>query len=107
MVQEAHGVKGVSRMAGACSEADPSRIQGSVGVPQAHTNSPSGRLRDDFDGPGQFGRNREHTNVPPRRLPEAMKGGHRRSQQIFRRMNPTPAVADERTLKMNSQRTRP
>ncbi len=107
MIQRPHGVEGVSGMASARGDAGASRVQVSVGVPQAHANSARGGLRDDLERARQFRRNREHANVSSRRLPEAIKSGQRRSQQIFRRMHSAPLVADEWSFQMNPQRPRP
>ncbi len=107
VVQRPHGVKRVGGMARARGNAGASSVKPSVGVAQAHANTAPSSLCDHFKGAGQFGRDRQHPDVSPRRLPEAIKRRCRRLQQILRRMNPAPAMADERTFKMDSTRPRP
>ena len=107
MVQRPHGVKGVGRMTCARRESGASGIQVGIGVPQAHTNSARGRLRDNFDSPGNSGAIVSTRICPRAACQKRSKAATDGAKQIFRRMDSAPLVADERTFKMNSQRPRP
>ena len=107
MAQRPHGIKSVSGVAGTRSHSGASSVNVGVGVAQAHTDSTLCRFINDLDSARQFGRDGQHANVPARRLPEALKCPQGGWQQIFRRMHSPPAMADERTLQMNSQGPRP
>src|SRR6266446_9323055 len=107
MIQRTHGIKCVRSVPRSRGDSAFGRRKIGVGMSEAHANTAPRRFGNDFGRVLQFGSNGHHSNTPARRLPELLKQGQRRSQQIFRWMYPSTRMADERPLKMDAKREGP
>src|SRR5689334_19415983 len=104
MIQWTHGIKGVRGMASASLYGGLRGGQLGVGVTNADTHLAPGRFGDHFDGSRNFGRDGHHPYMAASRLPETLEDFNCGIDQIFRRMDTSPLVAEEGALEMNSQR---
>src|SRR5271168_5401078 len=103
MIERTHRVKSMSCVP--CSSRDPAFGGGKIGVrmPETHAYPAARGLGNYFQCVFQFWSDRQHANVATRRLPEFFKEGQSRGQQIGRRMNSAPQMADERPFNVDSQ----
>ncbi len=102
MVQRAHGIEGMRRVARSGFDCVLCDGHLSVRVPDAHADLSLGRLGYHFHRARNFRRNRQHLHMPARRLPETFEDLDGRCNQIFRRMHSTPLVAEKWSLEMNA-----
>ena len=105
--QRTHGIEGMRRVPRSRRDSAFGRLEIGVGMSQAHANAAPRRFGNNLGRALQFGSDRHHANPAARRLPEPLEQGQRRSQQIFRRVYPSPRMAEERPLKMDAEREGP
>ncbi len=103
MIERTHGIEGMRGMASAGLHGLRGNGHFRIGVTDADANFPPRRLRNYFDGAGNFRRNRHHAHMPARGLPKIVEDLNRGRDQILRRMHSAALVAEKGALEMNAQ----
>src|SRR5207302_6361928 len=103
MVQRAHGIEGMGRVARTGLHGSLCDRQLSIGVSDADANILPRSFGDDFHCAGKLRSDRDHSNVPACSLPEALEDFDARQRQIFRRMYSSTLVAEKWTFQMDAE----
>src|SRR5260370_30641114 len=104
MTERTHGIEGMRSVSRSRGDSALGCRKIGVGMSQAHRNSAPRGFGNDLGRALQFGSNRHHANPAARRLPEPLESRERRNQQILQWMYPATRMAEEWTLKMDSER---
>jgi predicted RNA polymerase sigma factor len=102
VVQRAHAVEQVGRVAGTGVDGGRGDLGGRVGVADSRDHAGRHRGTDQLGRPGQLGRDRDHAQVPAGGRAQPFEGGQVRVDQVPGILGAAPGRRQERPLQVNA-----